>query len=410
MNTFIINQGERLPPFEVTISDVNGPVDLTGAAVLLQYRLAGTLPWVSRAILDPSGFLDRVGGLIRYEWLAGETDIAGVYQVRYVVQFAGGKVQSFPTLLFDQMVIASITDGIYTLARMKAELRPELFPMGEAQNLVSAHDRAFTDALVDLGKWVPCLQTANTTVVPFCSTYFQCGMTVLTAPRGAIKRVSVADRINLDTCLEDEAAEVNWCSEVIAEQVEYCHLQKITDALCQCGWTAPDLAPFCCDPFHFPTPTDAGYEGFPMLPLGFHWPQPSTDSPCGRALVKVWALHRGRIYIAPWLQSSEVVIIEWDGLKRDWNELDKVDNDPLLKRAVSHFVLREHYLRYERDGAQSKVFAELYRDALADIIHQCDVETRARTCEPSQALEGMQPIVDEATGTIPTTTSTTTPA
>lgn len=39
----------------------------------------------------------------------------------------------------------------------------------------------------------------------------------------------------------------------------------------------------------------------------------------------MWADERKRIYIAPWVQHNEKVIVEWDGWKQDWQDEDIID-------------------------------------------------------------------------------------
>ena len=56
-----------------------------------------------------------------------------------------------------------------------------------------------------------------------------------------------------------------------------------------------------------------------------------------------------QIFIAPWIQSTETIVIEYDGLKRNWQNSDLVDQDPNLLKAVQWSVLWQHALKYDRD-------------------------------------------------------------
>lgn len=71
--------------------------------------------------------------------------------------------------------------------------------------------------------------------------------------------------------------------------------------------------------------TNPDNAGLPALQQGFKYAEASTDSPVGRARLGMWAVERNRLYVAPWIQSNEKVIVEWDGWKQDWQDDDIVD-------------------------------------------------------------------------------------
>lgn len=281
---------------------------------------------------------------------------------------------------------------MYTFGQLKSELRLNIFPAGEAENLVAPHDKAFIDALTDLQTWVACLQVDNTSLFDQCSTLFNCGLTVLTAPRGIIRSVSVVDRLNQTTGKEDATLGIDWCSELFYEQADPCCVNKYLSlaARMRCCPSIPlffNLTAGCCGAAgQFNAPTDAGVDPtLPILPLGYHYPQASTDRSCGRATAGRWSLERGKIYVLPWIQSTETVIVKWDGNKRSWNDGDPIDDDPLLKRAVEEWVRADHAGKFDKDPAEHARATAAYAIALANLIHQCNEETRVRSCEPSQA-------------------------
>src|SRR5882672_9519410 len=85
-----------------------------------------------------------------------------------------------------------------TWLQFRTEIRQQLFPQGEAQSQVAAHDKYFLDAIIDLQTWVPCLQQNNTTVFAHCATFYNWGLTFIdSAPRGIIKRVSIIDKAQI---------------------------------------------------------------------------------------------------------------------------------------------------------------------------------------------------------------------
>lgn len=278
-----------------------------------------------------------------------------------------------------------------TFGQLKSEIRQRLFPNGEASNLVEAHNKSFIDALIDLQTWVECQQHDNFSLFPQCATFYQCGLTVLDAPRGIITKVSVIDKINPDTLLEDATAEDDWCSEVKYLEVDSCHVRSYLESSLRSG-------SYLCLPLYFgmpldlchsavyPTPTDEGLpSGLPALPLGYHYPQTSTDRSWGRSRTGVWAKDRGKIFIAPWIQSTETVIVKWDGIKRTWADGDPIDDDPLLSRAVELFVAKEHTSRYDHEFSDAADLEGKYNEARQMLMHQCREETRQRDCEASHA-------------------------
>lgn len=280
---------------------------------------------------------------------------------------------------------------MYTFGQFKTAIREVLWPDGsEASNLVTAHNKFFIDALIDLQTWVECLQQDNTSIVPHCATYYKCGLTVLDAPRGAILQVSVIDKIDPDTGEEDATAADDWCSEIVYTPIDMCHVRSYIDCYGQsCCLGIPyffGLDPYACQKACYPTPTEAGVPaGLPLLPLGFHYPQTSTDSDNGRALAGRWAMERGKIYIAPWIQSTESIIIKWDGIKRIWTDSDPIDEDPLLSEAVTEYVRWQHADKYEHDESEMQRAVAAFTEARIKLIHQCNEETRLRECTASKA-------------------------
>lgn len=297
----------------------------------------------------------------------------------------------------------------YTLGDLKAELQPILWPTGEAENLIGAHAAMFVEALIDLQQWVECQQINNTQIVPACNTLFKCGLTVTDAPRGRIRRVYTIDHINQTTGLEDNLAPLDWCSTVEGLQIDYSDLdyyvsQTLANALDAgfFGWWSgalngvfafPTLFNWWNKKYIYPPPTDAGLTGAPTLPLGYHYSQSSTDNPSGRAQSFLWSLKGGQIFIAPWIQSTEVIVIEWDGLKRVWNDTDIVDNDPLLKQAIEAYVMAEHARKYDHDYDAAGAAMEVYKEKRSQLMYECERENEIREGNQSSKARGASSIV-----------------
>ncbi|HUD74004.1 MAG TPA: DUF5977 domain-containing protein [Terracidiphilus sp.] len=279
-----------------------------------------------------------------------------------------------------------------TFGQFKSAIRGRVWPPGSAEpdNLVASHDKDFVDALVDLQTWVPCLQQDNTDIYPQCSTTYNCGLTVLPGPRGIIKKLSVIDKIDPTTNRESATGADDYCSEIVYPEVDYCHVRRYLDRSRRggcCGGIGLFFGlPFASHRPNYPVPTDVGLApGLPPLPMGFHYPQASTDRTHGRAGAGIWAKERGNIYVAPWIQSTETIIVVWDGIKRTWNDGDPIDDDPLLSKAVEEYVRFHDAGTWQHDWETAASFEKAFIQTRQELIHQCREETRARDCEPSHA-------------------------
>jgi len=403
---------------------------------------------------------------------------------------------------------------------LKAAVRLRLFADGEAENLVAAHDGFFVQAMTDIQNAVECLRYGNTEVYPHCATYFNCGSTVVPAPRGNINRVftigrssslettSIAD-VTFDALLaslsgntissqptEEEIVEVSadsaytvevtqtmqnpsfypagspqyfrteirytdvngnsktiqpadlihinestvsgsvyinakagttitcvvtpfnnpqmdgtlsvtvkvdsgiigasaadWCEKVHYSQVDFCHLSSYAASCSTCGQLNSSVANAMLSAYfgnwrrktRFPKPTDEGVETLPLLPSGYHYPQKSTDAG-GRSPGGVFAIHRGRIYVAPWIESSEELVIEWDGIKPNWADADYVESDPKFIEAITLMVGIQHYSYYEDNPQRLNTMkARLYGEpgtvgVLQDLIFDCRERNRVHSC------------------------------
>jgi hypothetical protein len=273
----------------------------------------------------------------------------------------------------------------YTWGQLKTDVRAILFPSGEAPNLVTPHDTAFLHGILDLQQFVPCLQQDHTDVVPACSSFYRCGITMFNAPRGFIKRVSVIG--------SDPSGDPDYCKEVEYRQIAPHYIR---------GWLQRHgrderngfldlpaffaLDPCLCRKAMFPVPTDSGLPaGLAPLQLGAHYAQGSTDRP-RRSRAGVWAVERGVLQLAPWINVEkwpETVLILWDGIKRTWSDSDPVDPDPLLGAALEEFVRADHARKFDRDFDVAQAAEAAYFEARKNLWHNCRNETRTREREPA---------------------------
>ena len=249
-----------------------------------------------------------------------------------------------------------------TYKDLRAELRKQIWPAGEARSMRDAHDAFFQQAMNDLQTAVTCLQQNNGSVFRFCSTYFDCGMTVFQAPIGMLKR--------LFTIANDD-----WCDRVIYKRTDMDRLRCWTNRMGKVT-----------------VPLNVGRA---TLPSGFKFAESSTDSVCGRARIGVWALHNGRIYVAPWIQSNEKVVVEWDGPRPKWDVADVVDEEiwgPAEQNAIKMFVLWQHEI-YFGDPGRAATLEATYATQLADAIWRC--RERERIPDQPGCADQREPTSDE---------------
>ncbi|HSS96518.1 MAG TPA: DUF5977 domain-containing protein, partial [Terriglobales bacterium] len=184
----------------------------------------------------------------------------------------------------------------------------------------------------------------------------------------------------------------DWCSEIEYRQIEAHNVQNYFNRIRRTGCFL-DIGAFLARPdvgIH-PLPTrpavatDLGLPpGLPSLPLGNHYAQTSTDKK-KRSQMGLWAMERGKIYILPWIQSTEKIVIKWDGIKREWSDEDLIDPDPLLKRAIVEYVRWDHLTFYEKDYDAAGKAREALDMARQDLWKQCRDETMIRGKEVSLA-------------------------
>lgn len=236
------------------------------------------------------------------------------------------------------------------VSQLKAEILSQVYPSGAPENLLvpviqgqkSPLDMLFDEAFSDISKFISREQQNNVDLVEFCKTNFKCGMTVLDQPRGIIRRLfTVGDS--------------DYCDPVFFKEVD---------------WPLPESQALR---FRGAITTTA----MTTFPMGFFPADASTDAACGRSRNGIFAKHRNNLYLWPWIQSTELIAIEWDGIKERWSDDDPINSAVDYKKAV------KLYIQYgkERDyGTASKAqeYKTLYDEAFADLAWQAQQETKRR--------------------------------
>ena len=90
---FSIKQNDTSPALQATLKDTSlTAVDLTGATVRLHMNSIEGTSKIDAAM----AVTNALGGVVQYDWQAGDTDTVGTYYVEFQVTFPDSSVETFP--------------------------------------------------------------------------------------------------------------------------------------------------------------------------------------------------------------------------------------------------------------------------------------------------------------------------
>lgn len=249
-----------------------------------------------------------------------------------------------------------------TFDEFKTAVLSDVFPDGDTpENLADWFGRAVKSALIELQRAIPCFKYRHVDVTPACNLYWSGGAAVTTAPRGEILRVYSVD----------PAEDPNWVQPTFYQPVRLSYLRR---------WQARWRRGYSWDTSLVAPGTGVAYG------VGFDKITSTSDSPSGRAAVGYHALDAGagQLWIAPWLQSSESLVVEWTGIKREWSSADEVPDSHDFVRLARLFVELEFGMKFA--AADLPIRREAYYKALGDMLATCRQETQLHG-EPASAEE-----------------------
>lgn len=249
-----------------------------------------------------------------------------------------------------------------TYEQLKELVLAEAFPSGEApENLSGFLNTAFQSALIEVQRWVRCYAFRHDDVYPSCSTFWNCGTTQITAPRGRILRVY---------SVQNRGTGSEWCCPVMYNPSTVPQVRRF-QAKFRTGWRQTQ---------YLPPSTEV------ELPLGFNVPNRHSDAVSGRAASGLWTIDPSsrRLIVAPWLQSYESLVVEWQGIKRAWLPTDELPSDPDFIRLLRLFIDLEYGRKWGCEDLQIR--QDSYSEALADAMVTCEEETKTHG-QPTSAEE-----------------------
>lgn len=242
-----------------------------------------------------------------------------------------------------------------TFEAFKDDIKSLVFPGGFARTLEFQFEQDVLQALIYIQRWVAYYRKRNRTVIPFCSTYFNCGATVFELPRGRIQRLFT---IQAKCCpvwydfIDDYDTFQNW---LIYNRIP---------------WTDPANA------------------GMPVLQSPFKFSESSTDK--GRRYnFGKWTIHNNRIYVGHRIESTESIVTEWEGIKRKYDagdlmpyddpeEGDENDRGTELKVAVASYVRSEDLRKNRHMHAEAADERRHFDFLVAEMKYEDRAETKPK--------------------------------
>ena len=318
------------------IEDDDGAVDLTAATVVFQRREdCGDITEAAATVVDAD---------------AGQVSIAGVPVGEYGVRWKytiGAVVAYYPAKGWHALVVRAV-DACNTFGLFLDEVKERVFPEDEAENLIANHRAYAVDGLIDLQQKIRSLRQSHKDKIPQVDTYLECNATVYDAPRGFIKRVSVEKD---STC----------CGPVDCTPIAY----EVMRCILKDNETCGDIA----EPY---TMYEVGddYISYPDYGCLYYADSTGGTDRSNRPCNRVVAIHEGLLYVYPHLQSDELLVIEWKGIKRSWKDTDEVAFDREIADALEHYVEAKVARREDCDAQKMQVAIAMYDALVAKLIWQ----------------------------------------
>lgn len=236
-----------------------------------------------------------------------------------------------------------------TFAQYYAQISAAVFPEGEAENLIHVHKLAVKDAIIDLQTKIPCLRTENADYVGQSSTLFHCGASTFDAVDGNIERVYTTD---LDGA----------CSENVYQYIDQNRMDDMIHAYrCCLKSDAYGMNPYA--------PNEG--VGAPLYVTG----SPATDKGYRAGSAQgYWSMNRGTIYVFPSIESYEQIVVEWNGIRRTFEESTVIPvtfEDRDVMNAVELYLEAQVARRETKDMGTYQTSSKAYTDAVSQLIWEC---------------------------------------
>lgn len=329
--------------FVQNLEDDNGYVDLTGATAVFQARIdCGT-------IVDYPATVTAAA--------TGEVTVAGVpvgqFQVRWKITI-GLITTYYPDYGWDSLTVRAV-DACTTFDLFVSSITQTVFPEGEAENLMRNHRQYIIDSLIDLQQKVPCLRVQHRDRHSMADTFLDCAASVTNAPKGFIGQIYA---VTQDNC----------CAKRYFQPIDHDEMLQLLADNKNCGTTL--------EPTYYYYIEDYGYLDYPAYGCLYYGDSSGVTDSSYRPTTGYVSIHNGLLYLFPWLQSNEVLVIEWDGIKRAWKDGDEVTFDREVQDAVEHYLDYKSGYREDADAQRMQIARAMYDELVAKQIWQCRKENQ----------------------------------
>lgn len=94
--TFYLKRGDRLPSIQATLRDAAGvAVNLSTGVTSVTFRMTKEDGSIVKS--GAATAVNAAGGIYRYDWAVGDTDVAGTYNAEFEVLWTtGAKPETYP--------------------------------------------------------------------------------------------------------------------------------------------------------------------------------------------------------------------------------------------------------------------------------------------------------------------------
>ena len=202
-----------------------------------------------------------------------------------------------------------------TYAELIDKVIESAFPEGYADNLLALYRKRVLDGLIELQRAVPYLRSRQIKLYPFSSTYYKQGLSLLCRPAGKVRRLAtfssrtLKDIVYYDPCTRED---IERLTQHRARVQQY--------------------------------PETASNE--------FGAYSPSSDLDKGyRAERGLFCIDRDQIIVFPHLESTERVMVEWEGSVTAYDDSDIVD---FGKYEAQVLTALENYVRWKSLGKDDR--------------------------------------------------------
>lgn len=108
---FFIKKGDTLPSIQATLKDANDTaVSVVGATI--RFIMTNKSTGVNAVDGAVAVTVNGAGGVVRYDWQDGDTDVAGGYRAEWEVEFAPNQVETFPNSAYINIKITDDLGGV----------------------------------------------------------------------------------------------------------------------------------------------------------------------------------------------------------------------------------------------------------------------------------------------------------